>query len=733
MNLVHTTQKPLYTALRYAVNNAGCFPLFTDKRLIAPPFTAQNTAAFLETVFNVPDAQIIAFNPSIPQKNYECPEIRLDKKRLSIIIGRLKSPVVGIASDTCGRSAAVPAAGVQNTADSTFIREMELGDLHKAHYYAYILETQGQIHSIRYYYPQLLIELNLYQEAYGFLKTILEKEPANEYAFYFAALLYQRNRNPQKAMEWLNKIPEGSPLDVKKSLLTAHLMLDLNEPAKAENIFRNFIEHPYEKQSAFNGLGMTLLRMESQEKKREKLEAAINAFNRSLQAPGYLNAKTFFYLGNAHFRGGNYAKAEESYAKSLYKKLSTPAVINMAFAMMKNNKMTQAAELYRETAITEPEMAVKIMAEIPNSVLEKIPAEFSRITLQENAQYQTVFQMKPKPKPPLTPAKAKTEASLEPAAISDRKMPPETIKQEESVKIETFGEVFSGWAVKEKETAQDAFISRAFKMATSLEDEFGKKIYFNINGIAEIEKKLRMTFLKSKITPQASLEIVLDCSSFLCYYFQERHKAKLIKLLDFDPWAWPMTITLEDFTMPTYPIQRVWKLLWDEKLPEPGWLINYVHYVENELEKRRSPLISGIQAVRAKTRSHHEKITDAEAEHKKTMIFVSSIDETRNIEIARTGVKKIEELLKSRYHPETPPDPDGWRLLRCCGHVFAEIIQKDFKGFWYNTNGNDGSWTMQMPWQTFIFPIGKIYKAASNKESLTEYYDVLLSEKLKFS
>jgi len=48
---------------------------------------------------------------------------------------------------------------------------------------------------------------------------------------------------------------------------------------------------------------------------------------------------------------------------------------------------------------------------------------------------------------------------------------------------------------------------------------------------------------------------------------------------------------------------------------------------------------------------------------------------------------------------------------------------------WFNTDGNDGQWSMNTPWMTFIFPLGKVYKSAANGESLMDYFETLLAEK----
>lgn len=64
--------------------------------------------------------------------------------------------------------------------------------------------------------------------------------------------------------------------------------------------------------------------------------------------------------------------------------------------------------------------------------------------------------------------------------------------------------------------------------------------------------------------------------------------------------------------------------------------------------------------------------------------------------------------------------------------MLAAILARDFKAAWYNVEGEDGGWSMQLPWRTFVFPIGKIYKTASRGDDLSAYYDAILADKLRF-
>ena len=245
------------------------------------------------------------------------------------------------------------------------------------------------------------------------------------------------------------------------------------------------------------------------------------------------------------------------------------------------------------------------------------------------------------------------------------------------------------------------------------------------------EKRLRLQFIKSKGNPQGNIETVRSCAAFLCYYLQERHKGRLLKFTDFDPWGWPMVFELPGLKFSTYPVQRTWRLLWEETIPEPGWLTKYANWVADKL-KETAPPPSGAAAAKAKVMSPAERLTDVQTEHKRMLVLISSLGETSHIELGRSGLIKLETFLKRSFKPDIPPTADGWKLLRCYGHLFAAILARDFKAAWYNVDGEDGGWSMQLPWKTLVFPLGKIYKTASTGDSLDSFYEALLAEKLKY-
>ena len=300
------------------------------------------------------------------------------------------------------------------------------------------------------------------------------------------------------------------------------------------------------------------------------------------------------------------------------------------------------------------------------------------------------------------------------------------------VKIETLRDVMQSHSEPtEEENRKDEFISRAFKLASALEDESGKKVYFNLDGLNEVERKLRLTFLKGNSDPQRNIEAVKDSAAFLCYFLQERHKGRLVKMPDFDPWGWPMVLERPGIKVTTYPVQRTWRLLWQETVPEPGWLTKYFEWLSGRIAASEAPA-AGAKAAKNRITSHPERVADAQTEHRRMMVLASSLSETAQIELARSGVLKLEKAIKTSFKPGIPPTADGWKLLRCYGHVLAEIAVRDFKAAWYNVDGDDGGWSMQLPWKTILFPLGKVYKTASSGGDLDAWYEALLSEKLRY-
>ena len=757
----------IYTAITHTINSEKIFPVFTDINAIEPPLLKKTPLDFLNMIFCNPAIQTTLINP--PAKQATLPEndalknaldsarsdrldiitgntIKLNRNKLSIIIGSLESDIKN--NDTDDFIAKI-------------LDKMNHGKLHSANYISSLAIAQGKAHQIATIYPQLLINLRLYQDAYDFIKIF----PENPVMLYYSAIIFRITGNFKKTLEILNSITENPAMKNKKNLQKAWMAMSLNNFKEAEEKFKELLNSPLEKNEASIGLGMTLSKKGLLKKDIQALNDSLNILKKSLEIPCELNAQAHFYIGNIYFNTAKYPESIEHYAKSLKLNSSLPTMINMTNAYLKLEKYEETLNRTLLIALTNLNSAEKILSEFPKNILSRLNTVHPDISTAQNiSQHANISEPKQKEKLPENhtskevfiheipqPARPETisspssntkenqnesinTASLEPnkpiaqsdRIKSDEKNPPKN--NDTAFKPDSSLNIFNSNIQTSRQTGNetDEFVTRAFKLASQLEDELGKKIHFNIDGINDIEKKLRISFI-GNLNQQQKLELILDCSAFLCYMLKEKHKGNLIKFSNFDQWAWPMLF--ENSSLVTYPIERLWRLIWVKEIPDAGWLAKYVQYLDEIFQTSDIDSYCGINAIKHKLRSHPEKIIDAQTEHKKMMILNSSLEETRAIKINRAGISEIENAIKFKFKPQVPPSSEGWKLLRCYAHTFIEILIQELQFQWFNTDGNDGQWSMNSPHMTFIFPFGKIYKCAANGESLTEYFEYLLEEK----
>jgi len=711
-----------YTIPAYTDKGLSVMPVFTDPWLIGPPCVLKPPLPFLQTLFNAPASDVFAFNPPHARAAAPGAEIRLDKKQISMAIGFLQT------------SKPLPAGAQLETA---LKNEAGLGNLHRANYMLYALLAEDPSRPMELY-AETLINLGLLQDAYDYAKTFQTPE-----FFYYRARILRHNGEPAKARQWLDKIPRGTPCEDKKRVELAWLSLEEGKTDDALTAFRPLAQNSFEKTSALFGTGAALMKKAETGHDPAEVNDSLAAFLAALTTPSPLIPKIFFHMGNLHSRTGNFTEAETCHRKAAALWPSIQSKMSFGAALIKTGKFQEAAALINDIALTDQISAGRLAAELPR----KTAADLLEASRQHhNALAPRTKQIgdgteKSLQSPEIVPA-----ASLEPAPkISARTTqrhetaPPQPApaadpeRRFQVVEMESLIDAASSMPLPTEEaTRKDDFMGRAFKLASALEDEFNKKIHFNMEGLTEVERKLRLTFIKERQNSQEAIEIVKDCSAFLCFFLQERYKGRLIKLTDFDHWGWPVIFDTPRH-MVTYPIQRAWKLLWKGGIPEPGWLTKYVQYVEEELMSGKTEIPQGAAAVQRRIPSHPERLIDTQTEHRRIIVLTSSLEETADIELSWPGLVKLEKAIKANFKPDIPPTADGWKLLRCYGHILAETLIKEFKASWYNTEGNDGLWSMQLPWKTFIFPIGKVYKAVSNRESLSEYFDILLAEKLRVS
>jgi tetratricopeptide (TPR) repeat protein len=706
-------------------------PAFTDERLVLPPLLSLPPSDAALLLFHAPNHESFIFNSEHPQALEMLSPLKASRSDVSLLAGYFTAGGKS-GGDLSGAAAA----------------EFSAGRLHAAHYLYALAAAKNPDSRARFAAGSVLLELGLLQEAYDGLKAETDPE-----ALLTLASIQRRAGGHQAASDLLDSIPPGTQLDERIAVEKAWLNLEAGREEEAEKAFQRLSIAAFDKAEPLSGLGAALAKNAFKAKDKGKLSAAASALRSALSAPSAPMARILFQLGNLYFRSGDMVQAEDCYRRSAMLAPAVQALGNLALTLLKTGKTAEAAAVTLKIALTHTESAARLVPQFPPAALEELfpaPKAAQAPAPEPVKPAETPPAAAPEPAPVREPAPSPTPglaaASLEPAPLSSDRtaakpapktgapVPAPTAKAAQPQarpRIETLRDVMSApSAPTEAESRSDAFISGAFRMASDLEDELGRKIYFNPDGLGEAEKKLRLTFIKDKVNQQTKVDMVRDCAAFLCYFLQERHKGRLIQFPDFDPWGWPMIFEQPTLKVVTYPVQRAWRLLWGGEVPEPGWLGKYSVWLTERL-RAPGPLPCGLEAAKKRIMSHAERLTDSATEHRRMMVLASSLPETSGIELGRSGLFKLEEALKNNFKPDIPPTTDGWKLLRCYGHIFAETLARDLKGAWYNTDGEDGGWTMQFPWKTLVFPLGKVYKSAADRSSLVDYYDLLVQEKIR--
>ncbi|MCM2267663.1 MAG: tetratricopeptide repeat protein [Elusimicrobiales bacterium] len=719
-----TGDATLFFILPFTQGHQSFLPAFTDESLLCPPLIKLQPLEAALTLFHAPNHESFMFNAPHSQALEVLSPLRAVRSDISLLAGYFMSGARS-GGDLAGAAAA----------------EFTAGRLHGAHYLYALAAARNPASRARFSAAAVMLELGLLQEAYDGLKADSDPE-----ALLTLASIQRRAGDHQAAEGLLAGISQGTQLDEKIALERAWLLLETGREQEAEKAFQRISVSAFEKAEALSGLGAAMAKTAFRTKDKGKLSAAAAALRSALTGPSPAGARILFQLGNLLFRAGDLAQAEDCYRRAAQLAPSVQALGNLALTLIKTGKTAEAAAVTLKIALTDTESAAKLVPQFPaGSAAELFPPPQAAPPRAEPAAARQpepapapAPQPAPAPKPAFTPQPAPARqapraetASLAPAqpipSVSGKTRQPDPAP----VRIETLRDVMAApSAMTEAESRKDDFISGAFRLASDLEDELGRKIYFNMDGLSEAEKRLRLIFIKGKVNPQGKVDMVRDCAAFLCYFLQERHKGRLIKFPDFDPWGWPMVFEQANVKVTTYPVQRVWRLLWSDELPEPGWLAKYSTWLTERL-KAAAPPACGVEAAKRKLASHAERLTDTATEHRRMLVLASSLPETSGIETGRSGLFKLENAIRNNFKPNIPPTADGWKLLRCYGHILAETLIRDLKGSWYNTDGEDGGWSLQFPWRTFVFPLGKAYKTAADGTSLVEYYDDLLAQKVR--
>lgn len=566
-----------------------------------------------------------------------------------------------------------------------------------------------------------MINLGFYEDA----QTLSEKITGEKSLLYKARI--KRGKGDIKgAGEFIAAIKDES-LKSQKYIQYAWLLYLSGKFQEAEKIFSAFENSQFSQEALY---GCALCMFKTDPKSSDKIKIKLK---KAADMPGENKINANAALGAICLSEKNFLGAVDFYSKAYAANgsLHMLSAIGSALAMKGDHK--EAFDIACACGAFNINFAVKIFSHLSPSFIKNASYSGDQILYspkKEELKPENIVIEREKDVPPPPPSKA----SLEPADISKRIVKTSAPSSNQN-KIEFESNIPSSYLSERPygildESDKKGYISRAFSLCSRLEEEYNKKIYFNFEGLSDMERDLRLFFIQRNIDPSHLAERVKDAGAFICYMLKERYKARLIELKDFDEWAWPCVISSGEREIITYPIARVWKIIWHNILPDQGWALKYFQYLSDEISAGNSAY-KGVSAVKNKVRSHPEKIFDAEMEHKRIFTLAQTLEEFSDIEIARTGISKIDKELKKRFKPEIPPSADGWRVLRCCAHIMTEILIKDFKAAWFNVEGNDGFWSLEMPWKTYIFPIGKIFKAASGGENLSVFYDNLMAEKLR--
>jgi len=774
----------LFTIPLYHQNGASTLPAATTFLPLQNPFVAKATVEFLLMFFHSQNADFICFDSPSHFPGVLGPEIRLDRRRISLIIGALEMEKDPVPSET----------------EKEAHLALEQGRTHRAHYLASLAPGGPETDFIK---ASALTELDLYQEAYDLLK-----ENRSPQALCLLAEICRKSGNQSKARDLLDSVPRNSGQDQKKDLETAWLNMEEGKIAEARKTFETLAAGEQCRQTALFGLAMTAADAAFKTKTTEELSAAAAAFDKALEASAKPDAGNLFSAGNFFLRSGGTDRAELCYRQAARLSPSPQVRGNLALTHLKKGELEKAAAIAAELAFTDPAPAKRLVDQFPKAQVRQLlknaysrlltpwaetsvptglspeePAASPSLTPLPNAIAQAAplyppgesglrgadnenpvvggagaFSISPSPKPLTTDQNAEPQKDTAPLRTAPHK-PAESIEDPptlpdippnlsqpptapgiqgrtayaEEMAPDSHNKPLNAPAQPypdlREEAKRDPFLGRGYALATALEEEFGAKILFSPEDLSQIERKLRFTFKDPLSNPQKKRNTATDCSAFLCCVLQERFKGRLLKLQDLDPWAWPMIFETPTGKITSYPAERAWRLLWSEAQPEDGWLMKYLRYLEEELGAARSAKPSGAAAVRVRAMSHEEKITEAKTEHRIVLTLAAPLAGALPAGTDGAGVLKLEEVLKITFPPGAATADYDWKLLRCYAHLFAEIVARDFDASWYNVEGNDGLWSMKTPGRTFLFPIGKIYKTAASGGSLTEYYRRLVEEK----
>lgn len=540
-----------------------------------------------------------------------------------------------------------------------------------------------------------LKKLGLLEESIEILENM-----NNEESKITLARIYREENKLKKSLEVLNQI-NSKEFEIQKNIEYGWLHLKTKKPQNSIKIFEYYkdIENSSIKQDVLFGLGLSMIELSPQ-----NISDVIKIFQQAIELEGFSKREIMENLASLYIELNDLTSALEIY-KEVYRLTSDinliPKILDISQKL--NNELIFLDEL----TLFKLDEAKKFFENknIKRSDLKIIKPEES-IAFNQNYSEQQEVILKPEDI-------VKTSIKLSKTST--------TIKREEYVDLMT----------KEMKFEKTDEISElAFAFIREIEEQSSKKIPFNLEGIDEIERKIRIITM-TDLKEDEIINFLTKASYFFIYIIRERFKAKIKIINELDIWATTATIkNKNNIEILTYPAARLWNFKWSNIKPPHGYLRSYIEYLNSFMNQEAEPPYGKI-AISKGFKSDDQKIFDAQIEHKKILEIAKDIEETSYLSANSSLLPKFEKELRKYFKPTIPPTSDGWKILRCFGHIFLEMIIKDFSPLWYCVERNDGLWSFMLSNKTFIFPIGKTYKAALLGESLQEYYQILNKNKLK--
>lgn len=188
------------------------------------------------------------------------------------------------------------------------------------------LTVQGVIYDASY---------GRYRQAIEKLKTAIDYDPKNIYAYYNLTLAFKHAGDPNNARMTANRAREIAPNDPRISLLAGNILNETNDVREAVKVYKEGISQSPNDPYLIYNLAL------SQYKQGEMVEAMEN-FKKAIQASGGVSQVSEFshgYLGTIFYHRENLDAAEHHFREAVSLKPTEPKYLyNLGLILLKKNK-----------------------------------------------------------------------------------------------------------------------------------------------------------------------------------------------------------------------------------------------------------------------------------------------------------------------------------------------------------------------------------------------------------